>query len=218
MKRIVRVRTPLALRYSDYDLEFDPSAIYQFFYESLCRRSFELSFCKPSMVPDFSEAILENLVKMFANMELRNTTAQNLHCDQLKQSGIPWTRIFSNNTCFYCVRRKPEHVLTCGHGICETCIHTFGHAEAAVEYSYRIGACLLCGSGTLRVTLKPSTAGVRLLSIDGGGVRGVIPLEFLVLLQNELGSACKVQDLFDLAFGTSSGKPTSLEVRGTDDY
>ena len=188
--------------------------MYQSFYEPLCRRSFELSFCKPSLVPGYSEAILENLIKMFATMELSKTTAQNLHCEQLKQSCIPWTRIFSNNTCFYCLRRKPEHVLTCGHSICETCIDIFGHAEPTVEYSYHIVACLLCGLGTLRVTLKPSTAGIRLLSIDGGGVRGVIPLEYLVLLQNELGSACKVQELFDLAFGTSSGEPIQSNSTG----
>ncbi|EER41739.1 phospholipase [Histoplasma capsulatum H143] len=43
------------------------------------------------------------------------------------------------------------------------------------------------------------------LAIDGGGVRGVIPLEILLLLQEKLG-ACPVTDLFDLIMGTSSGR------------
>ncbi|THC87635.1 hypothetical protein EYZ11_012916 [Aspergillus tanneri] len=43
-----------------------------------------------------------------------------------------------------------------------------------------------------------------ILAIDGGGVRGVIPLEFLNLIQENLG-LCPLQDLIDLAIGTSSG-------------
>ncbi|PYH80588.1 phospholipase, patatin family protein [Aspergillus uvarum CBS 121591] len=42
------------------------------------------------------------------------------------------------------------------------------------------------------------------LAIDGGGVRGVIPLEFLTLIQESLGS-CLLQDLIDISIGTSSG-------------
>lgn len=42
------------------------------------------------------------------------------------------------------------------------------------------------------------------VAIDGGGVRGVIPLEFLILVQEQLGE-CRLQDLVDLAIGTSSG-------------
>ncbi|KAL9606564.1 MAG: hypothetical protein Q9179_000289 [Wetmoreana sp. 5 TL-2023] len=58
---------------------------------------------------------------------------------------------------------------------------------------------------SLSVVLKPPTAGINILSIDGGGVRGAVPLEFLSILQEILGDDCPIQDLFDLAFGTSSG-------------
>lgn len=56
------------------------------------------------------------------------------------------------------------------------------------------------------VRLKPPTAGIRILSIDGGGVRGIIPLEILSMLQGIAGSSCPVQDLFDLVYGTSIGQ------------
>ena len=56
--------------------------------------------------------------------------------------------------------------------------------------------------------IKPPTAGSRILSIDGGGIRGVVPLEFLHLLQGILGPSLSLLDLFDQAFGTSSGKST----------
>jgi hypothetical protein len=47
-----------------------------------------------------------------------------------------------------------------------------------------------------------------ILAIDGGGVRGGIPLEFLLLIQEYLGPDCKIQDVVDLSVGSSSGKLT----------
>ena len=44
------------------------------------------------------------------------------------------------------------------------------------------------------------------MCVDGGGVRGVVPLEFLGLLQELLGPELCLQDFFEQAFGTSSGK------------
>jgi patatin-like phospholipase/acyl hydrolase len=44
-----------------------------------------------------------------------------------------------------------------------------------------------------------------ILAIDGGGVRGVIPLEYLTLIQENLGQDCNLRDLVDLAVGPSSG-------------
>lgn len=109
------------------------------------------------------------------------------------------------------VRRKPEQVFTCGHAICDVCVEIFGNAILEHEYCY-IVICILCQNGNLVAKLKPPTAGVRILSIDGGGVRGVIPLEFLSLLQDLVGTACPIQDLFDLAIGTSSGKKLRVSI------
>ena len=53
--------------------------------------------------------------------------------------------------------------------------------------------------------MKPPTSGVRILSVDGGGTRAVVPLESLRLLQELLGTDCHVNEFFDIAAGTSSG-------------
>ncbi|KAK9604833.1 hypothetical protein V6Z93_002782 [Aspergillus fumigatus] len=58
----------------------------------------------------------------------------------------------------------------------------------------------------LVIDVLPPTMNPTILAIDGGGVRGVIPLEFLVLMQEHLGPSCPLQDLVELAVGTSSGK------------
>lgn len=126
-----------------------------------------------------------------------------VHADNLRT--IRWNELKSNETCFCCLRRKPEQVFTCGHAICDVCVEIFGNTVLEHEYCYMV-ICMLCQNGNLVAKLKPPTAGVRILSIDGGGIRGVIPLEFLSLLQDSVGSACPIQDLFDLAIGTSSGK------------
>ncbi|KAJ6109862.1 hypothetical protein N7486_002097 [Penicillium sp. IBT 16267x] len=55
----------------------------------------------------------------------------------------------------------------------------------------------------LIVDVLPPTLSPTILAIDGGGVRGVIPLEFLLLIQEHLGP-CAIQDVVDLAVGTSS--------------
>jgi hypothetical protein len=44
-----------------------------------------------------------------------------------------------------------------------------------------------------------------ILAIDGGGVRGGIPLEYLLLVQESLGKDCRIHDLIDLSVGSSSG-------------
>ncbi|KAL8730663.1 MAG: hypothetical protein Q9181_004591 [Wetmoreana brouardii] len=76
--------------------------------------------------------------------------------------------------------------------------------EKETRRSALIDTCLLCGAGGLSVILKPPTAGISILSIDGGGVRGAVPLEFMSILQDTLGDDCPIQDLFDLALGTRS--------------
>lgn len=71
--------------------------------------------------------------------------------------------------------------------------------------------CPLCGSKkSLTARLKPSTSAARVLSIDGGGPRGIIPLENLAILQQILGEGLPLSDLIELTVGCSSGGLISL--------
>ena len=117
-----------------------------------------------------------------------------------------WAKVRSNTFCSICLFRRPEHVLRCRHAICDLCARTFGDSRSTEEHAFVFLECLCCGGATnLLIRLKPPTAGVRILSVDGGGVRGIVPLEFLKRLQKSLGASCRIQDLFDLALGTSAG-------------
>ena len=73
------------------------------------------------------------------------------------------------------------------------------------DSQYRINACMLCRMGKLLVGLRPLTVGLRLLSIDGGGTLGVVAIGFMDVLQSILGDIWRIQDLFDVAYGTSVG-------------
>ena len=90
----------------------------------------------------------------------------------------------------------------------------FGLPVRGKECHFKVDTCILClTQGKLIAKLKPATAGARILSVDGGGIRGVKPLEFLGLLQASVGSSLQVQDLFEQAFGTSSGMSISFTNR-----
>ena len=185
---------------------FDPEIVYDQIYKPFCVQSLVLSSKKQSLVPRRNQAIRVSLADQFSVMQISGETADSIHRSNLGKINIPWASFQSNQTCLPCLRRKPEHGLSCGHSVCETCVRMFGRPVLGSEYTYELGSCPLCSSGWLTAALKPPTAGVRILSIDGGGIRGVVPLEFLGILQNAVGPDCLVRDLFDLAFGTSSGK------------
>ena len=140
----------------------------------------------------------------FPLVETNAQSAVETHRANLK-THRKWLAYFkSNTTCLSCLDAKPEHVLTCGHSICDTCIKKFGTESTDYEYRFRIETCVLCSNGTVLAVVKPPSAGVTLLSIDGGGNRGLIPLKFLGRIQKVLGD-CPIQNVVDMAFGTSSG-------------
>ena len=51
----------------------------------------------------------------------------------------------------------------------------------------------------------PADRDFRILSIDGGGIRGIFPAGVLADFEASLGHGCSIADHFDLAAGTSTG-------------
>ncbi|XTI82681.1 hypothetical protein V2W45_1224819, partial [Cenococcum geophilum] len=60
----------------------------------------------------------------------------------------------------------------------------FGNIAIGAEYKYTINTYILCKAvlfiGSLTIKLKPPTYGIRIFGINSSGIRGVIPLEFLL--------------------------------------
>jgi hypothetical protein len=117
------------------------------------------------------------------------------------------SKIKTYRSCLACLQRRPEYRYPCHHMICEDCCIELGRRGDCDRDLFAFTNCPFCRlTCSIRIRVKPATAGVRLLSIDGGGVRAVIPIQFLRALEQALDLDIPVQEHFDLSYGTSSGK------------
>jgi hypothetical protein len=114
----------------------------------------------------------------------------------------------SHTACFCCLFEIPQHPLPCGHVICTPCLKVFGQtiSPAAIDLDQcPIETGIASRFNNCRVFLTPKTAGIRILTLDGGGIKGIAELEVLRLIERALGSKLAIQNFFDLIVGTSTG-------------
>jgi hypothetical protein len=125
-----------------------------------------------------------------------------------------WKDVQSNKTCLGCLQAVPDHMLECGHSFCDRCIQEFGKPSEWYEYGWVVSSCLLCQSswqdGGLLFRLHPICAGVRALTLDGGGVRGIVEISLLEKLHTAIDLDFPLRECFDIIVGTSTGKLLSL--------
>ncbi|KAK6436023.1 hypothetical protein LTR95_007787 [Oleoguttula sp. CCFEE 5521] len=163
--------------------------------------------------PETSERVMRNLRKALEQdvENLRDEYSGNVvafHCGRLEVLRPFVANLRSHKSCLLCIMRAPKKVLPCGHALCDNCIRSFGTPSYEQKYSYHLPVCLLCGQSDQPATIQllPPTAGVRVLSLDGGGVKGIIPLTFLDQLEKRLaGFQIPIRDHFDFVCGTSAG-------------
>ena len=160
---------------------------------------------------------------------LESQAAAQIHKDQVmvhfynhSAKGRPEAFI-SHSTCFSCLFEPPEHALPCGHILCTSCIRAYGHAKGRtiVEMdSCPLESLIRPRYGLWRVFIKPASAGIRILTLDGyakppismyeyslltvvsGGIRGIVELETLRQIEHALGGRLAIQCFFDLIVGT----------------
>jgi hypothetical protein len=119
----------------------------------------------------------------------------------------------TNDPCYGCLFGRPEYKLPCGHYICQGCLVDFDQKEKTTPYHIALHLkCVCCGAPTLRqgykVPVRPQISGLRILSLDGGGVRGIIQLVTLQRLESLIDLDLPLGQFFDLIVGTSAGKIT----------
>lgn len=157
----------------------------------------------------FASLVEEEMNQQFAQYTSHGSS-EALHRQRMNGFRREWAGLHSDDTCFCCIRRRPQFSLPCGHSLCENCVRVFGCLSPTDPWLFHIDACFLCQAESgVRIRVKPDTASVRVLSVDGGGTRGRVPLEFIQVLQNCIGLPYPVQQHFDVIYGTSSGKSTS---------
>ncbi|KAK0722843.1 hypothetical protein B0T26DRAFT_704224 [Lasiosphaeria miniovina] len=127
------------------------------------------------------------------------------------------SKISGQRTCLSCLSKCPTNMLPCyplQHGICENCIERSSQLEPGDSIAH-IRACPLGCRFTVSpwtIRIKPRFAGARILSLDGGGIRGIVELVILSEIQKTVGLGIPIQDLFDLVIGTSTGGIIALGV------
>ena len=125
-----------------------------------------------------------------------------------------WLKIYDNTSCFSCLSRAPEDTLDCHHSLCTQCTRTHGTSTLQEPWTFYVAICpLCCERNYTTFAHKPDTAGIRAIIAEGGGVRGIIPLAFLKELQAVIDLPIAIQEHFDIAVGSSSGKSTNNRWR-----
>lgn len=157
----------------------------------------------------FMTAVRAEFNRLYTENQPALLLASNTHQKTLQGLHPHLTRFKSHRTCFCCFMRMPEKVLVCGHALCDPCIKIFGRRSCSEKNTFELSQCLLCGVSYSNSVFRfvPPTAGIRVLTLDGGGVRGVIPLKFLENIEITLRKfRCPVRDYFDFVCGTSTGE------------
>ena len=185
---------------------FSPEAIYNVCYQQHCLQALAEVYGDWELVQRYNALIRDKLIALCSDMVGSGESAIQIHRDTTRSLDIDWTKFKINRTCLYCLRRPPENHLSCEHAICNVCVRRMGDETSLFDCQYQIETCLLCHKGNLLVGLRPLTAGLRILSVDGGGTRGVIAIEIINMLQSILGNVWRIQDMFDVAYGTSVGR------------
>jgi hypothetical protein len=160
----------------------------------------------------FARKVEDEFSRLAHELSSRSThTAAGLHRRLLARLHGGWAKVRSDDTCLVCLRRRPQHRLPCGHCLCDNCPRIFGQRSRHDPWLFTVRSCFLCGLATPGVEVRylPENAGVRVLTLDGGGVRGLATLQYgqyLKALEERIGLPYPVQENFDLAYGTSSGE------------
>ncbi|OAL51396.1 FabD/lysophospholipase-like protein [Pyrenochaeta sp. DS3sAY3a] len=187
----------------DFESDFSPKMFWPMWRamirEEIIRldKEVQLALARPSEITQLASVLARTHSKQLASV--------------YEQLG-PAVQFRSNSTCLCCLINTPQHLLPCGHSLCSSCVRSYGIAPAkssGVSTVVSLTSCPLHPStswpDTHIVHFKPDHAGLRLLSLDGGGMRGIVELEVLGSIQNELGEDIPLQAFFDLIVGTSTG-------------
>ena len=146
------------------------------------------------------------VTKLFLALETGTCSSIELQQQQIMSQSATLCVMRSNTICIWCTTRDAQHRPYCGHSLCGICVQRHGKPASDTEYRFTLHSCYFCLSRVpLTVDLVPPTKRISILTIDGGGVRGVIALEFLLLIQEQLGE-CLIQDVCQLIVGTSIGE------------
>ncbi|CAJ0552466.1 Ff.00g064450.m01.CDS01 [Fusarium sp. VM40] len=187
------------------------------------RGSYESTFVVEDFFPTWYDEIDKHVKELQERAQQDNrdesVVIADMHIEVMKEfykavhPGRPPSEFRSNSTCLCCVSKIPDNVLTCGHILCKKCIQAYG--DKLEQGLFKLHYCPLHPHDEnwvkpVLIRFKPAEAGVRILCLDGGGVRGIVELAILRAIEEALGHHIPIQNFFDLIVGTSTGGIVAL--------
>ncbi|KIY03273.1 uncharacterized protein Z520_01740 [Fonsecaea multimorphosa CBS 102226] len=215
---------PCGYKFSDNDLCTNgPATAHQRLHLSASRKRADGDFIPrheldPNLVSVIRDRFLEHYENLVSDDRTRHRSMTKPAPSKVRRvrQGVAqkyckqWTRMTSNITCLACLQAVPENVLHCGHGYCVQCVRELGGVSESFESAWTFEVCPLCSARmgdnySHLIRERPRCAGTRLLTLDGGGVRGIIELAIIQEMEKRLGLQIPFRDYFDLVVGTSTG-------------
>ena len=147
------------------------------------RGGYRSSFSSRRFSPKWHEILSNALQEIFeesnslltsnSDESEEESVATNLHhrcMNRFYEALHPATHFISHSACFSCLRELPEHPLPCGHVLCTRCITSYSTAKTPGQIS--LEECPLHSSSSRfpeawHIRVKPTLAGVRILTLDG---------------------------------------------------
>jgi patatin-like phospholipase/acyl hydrolase len=114
-------------------------------------------------------------------------------------------------SCLGCLQAVQNTLLACGHGFCSDCIGDLTNNEPLPHYLQHIFCPLDRAPQAFSPRLLPVESGYRILSLDGGGVKGLAQLVMLKRIEEKCFNVPMIY-LFDLVVGTSIGGQIALAL------
>jgi hypothetical protein len=185
-----------------------PSDIFTELYETICLDGIEKYSIHKSIHCKFIATVKSELLEAYERFISGNNVVLEIHLQKLIELRDYLCQLKSNRTCLTCLLRMPEKVFSCGHSICETCIKSLGTRSKVERYTFIIERCFICGQAESdnKFRVIPPNAGIRILTLDGGGIRGIVSIMFLRSINQKLADFdCPLGEFFDLVCGTSAG-------------
>lgn len=117
--------------------------------------------------------------------------------------------ISDSDYCNLCFSGRSTVTLTCSHSVCERCYD---------EIIQQTSRCMFCKQKQISRSLRaiPKFSGLRVLSLDGGGIPSFVSLKLLHMFEQRSG--IPIKDLFDLIIGTDCGGLLGTYLGGFGKY
>lgn len=172
--------------------------------------------------PDENVKSLTSSVRCFWMREMRKRmrcydrlNMTRIHVQNVRKYKTYLEKRMFGTACASCILYPWSTLLPCSHGLCGLCLEAMG-SKVDEDSLISIDSCPACRfifAGPGKFPTEPPTAAARLLALDGGGVRGIVQLEILSIVEDTIGLNLPLTAFFDIMVGTSIGKYSLAHFR-----